>query len=50
MWIVATRPLPAAALGRLQRLLSGIYDYRGEADFKGIVVFHLTRRSGPAPP
>jgi hypothetical protein len=50
MWIVATRPLPAAALGRLQRLLTGIYDYRGEADFKGIVVFHLTRRAGAAPP
>jgi mannosyltransferase len=50
MWIVATRPLPAAALGRLQALLSGIYDYQGEADFKGIVVFHLTRRAGARSP
>jgi 4-amino-4-deoxy-L-arabinose transferase-like glycosyltransferase len=50
MWIVATRPLPPAALARLQRLLVGIYDYRGEASFKGIVVFHLARHPGTAPP
>jgi hypothetical protein len=50
MWIVATRPLPAAALGRLQRLLVGVYDYRGEADFKGIVIFHLERHAGAAAP
>lgn len=50
MWIVATRPLPAAALARLQRLLAGIYDYQGEADFKGIVLFHLARRPGAAAP
>ncbi|MGQ0571186.1 MAG: glycosyltransferase family 39 protein [Armatimonadota bacterium] len=43
MWIVATRPLPEAAMRRLVTLLEGIYDYRGGADFKGISVFKAAR-------
>lgn len=46
MWIVATLPMPAAALERLQRLLTGIYDAQGIANFGGIRVFKMTRNPG----
>ncbi len=46
MWIVTTEPLPRTAIQRLGRLLEGIYDLQGLADFQGIRVFKTRRHSG----
>lgn len=46
MWIVATLPMPPAAMERLGGLLSGIYDAVGMADFGGIRVYKMTRNPG----
>lgn len=43
MWIITTRPLPVGASERLKRLLTGVYDVEGGADFKGVWVIKAVR-------
>jgi 4-amino-4-deoxy-L-arabinose transferase-like glycosyltransferase len=51
MWIVAALPLPPVALERLSRLLVGIYDVRGLAEFNGVRVWRAVRhRAGEGAP
>jgi len=48
MWVVITVPYPRYALDRFERLLKGIYDVQGIADFNGILIVKMPRhRSEP---